>query len=260
MRVCNSDVNTEFKTMLVDETPMTGLPLQPYSESDHDVWRQLHARQSRLVRRHGSRAYLAGLDALGLPADHAADLNAINAQIQPWSAWRFIPVTSFLPSATFFRYLHERRFPIRTTMRRPDELDFAELPDLFHDLFGHGPHLFSPVLGPIIDEFARTAMRHADDEALLSRLSKLFWITFEVGIIHEAGEPRAYGAAILSSRGEMSHVFDRHAPTLPLAECDLTAMTYEPRALQHHYVQIDSYDQIIATLRHLCETSERARG
>lgn len=55
-----------------------------------------------------------------------------------------------MPHDVFFSHLAERRFPAGNFIRTPDQLDYLEEPDVFHDLFGHVPMLMNPVLANYI--------------------------------------------------------------------------------------------------------------
>jgi len=62
------------------------------------------------------------------------------------------------------------------------------------------------------------------DEAL-RLLSRLFWFTMEFGVVMEDGEPKAYGAGILSSCGETASF--RSADIRPLDETEMAAVPYD---------------------------------
>jgi phenylalanine-4-hydroxylase len=70
-------------------------------------------------------------------------------------------------------------------MRRPDQLDYLQEPDCFHDLFGHVPLLIEPVFADYMQAYGRTALAVADDDAALARLARLYWYTVEFGLIRD---------------------------------------------------------------------------
>jgi phenylalanine-4-hydroxylase len=53
-------------------------------------------------------------------------------------------VPGLVPDDVFFQHLSERRFPAGQFIRRPDQLDYLQEPDIFHDVFGHVPMLTDP--------------------------------------------------------------------------------------------------------------------
>jgi phenylalanine-4-hydroxylase len=46
---------------------------------------------------------------------------------------------------TFFAHLAGRCFPSTCFIRRRDQLDYIQEPDVFHDICGHVPLLMNPV-------------------------------------------------------------------------------------------------------------------
>jgi len=222
--------------------------LDSYSAADHQVWGKLFRRQAILVQKYGCREYLDGLALLDLPQDQVASLDAINRAIRNRCEWQFIPASGILDNSIFFRHIQAHRFPITVDMRKPEEIEFSELPDLFHDLFGHGPLLFNPKISELYDAFAAVAIQRIDDEEFLARMGSLFWYAFEVGLIRQDGERKAYGGAILSSAGEMRNIFESNVPIHELGLERVLAIGYEKRELQKEYFVIDSFDEIFECL------------
>ena len=57
-------------------------------------------------------------------------------------------------------------------------------------------------LADLYQAAGRASLRARSEEAL-ELFSRVFWFTLEFGVVHEAGEVRAYGAGLLSSYGEI---------------------------------------------------------
>src|SRR3546814_4829642 len=68
-------------------------------------------------------------------------------------------VEGLLPELDFFDHLANRRFPVTWWIRRPDQVDYIEEPDLFHDLFGHVPLLMNPVFGDYMQAYGRGGVK-----------------------------------------------------------------------------------------------------
>ena len=51
------------------------------------------------------------------------------------------PVPALIPFDHFFDLLANRKFPAATFIRRREELDYLQEPDIFHEVFGHCPLL-----------------------------------------------------------------------------------------------------------------------
>src|SRR3546814_8127601 len=117
------------------------------------------------------------------------------------TGWRVVAVPGLVPDEVFFDHLANRRFVSGNFIRSPDQLDYLEEPDVFHDVFGHVPLLADPVFADYMQAYGRGGLRSLQYGAL-HRLSRLYWHTVEFGLVREKGELRIYGAGIVSSRGE----------------------------------------------------------
>src|SRR3546814_10068719 len=65
------------------------------------------------------------------------------------TGWRVVAVPGLVPDEVFFDHLANRRFVSGNFIRSPDQLDYLEEPDVFHDVFGHVPLLADPVFAEI---------------------------------------------------------------------------------------------------------------
>src|SRR5690606_3691252 len=106
-----------------------------YSDEDHAVWRALFTRQSKLLPGRACDEFLEGLSALGVAADRIPDFEALSAILMRASGWRIVAVPGLVPDDVFFRHLSERRFPATNWIRRRDQMDYLQEPDVFHDIF-----------------------------------------------------------------------------------------------------------------------------
>jgi len=219
-----------------------------YSQADDEMWAYLYEQQVKLAREYGCKAVISGLDRLGLPRDRAIYLEELNEQLHPLTDWRFVPASGALGMEAVFKSLSKRRFPLNLAMRVPEERDFAELPDLFHDLFGHGPILLDSEIAALYEQFGAVAMKHIDDPSFIRLVGRLYWFTMEVGLIREDGALKAYGAALLTSFQEISNAIPSGRFISPLS---LTALENAPlqfREVQQTYFETPSFAALGALL------------
>lgn len=214
-----------------------------YSDTDHDTWRRLYARQSALLAGLACEAFVAALPALGA-TDRIPRFDEINARLRPATGWQIVGVPGLIPEVPFFTLLAQRRFPVTTWIRRPDEFDYIVEPDVFHDLFGHVPLLFDPVFADYVQRYGEGGLK-AHGLGACEQLSRLYWYTIEFGLIRQPEGLRAYGAGILSSPGELVHAVRSEQPQrLPL-QLERTMRTrYRIDSYQATYFVIDSFQQL----------------
>jgi phenylalanine-4-hydroxylase len=117
-----------------------------YTAEEHAVWQTLYERQTRLLPGRACDEFVAGMQALPLQADRIPDFRALSEVLLKATGWQVVAVPGLVPDEVFFEHLANRRFPSGNFIRRPDELDYLEEPDVFHDVFGHVPMLMNPVM------------------------------------------------------------------------------------------------------------------
>lgn len=174
---------------------------QHYTAADHDTWSRLHRRQFELLRGRVCDEFFAGLSALGIAADGIPDFREINRVLKAATGWEVVAVPGLVPDRVFFTHLAERRFPAGFWIRRPEEFDYIEEPDIFHDVFGHVPLLMNRSYADFVAAYGAAGLRYADPEDL-ARLARLYWYSVEFGLIETGAGLRIFGAGIASSPGE----------------------------------------------------------
>ena len=232
----------------------TGIVEQPwdgYSDTDHDVWRQLYERQRQLLVGRASDEFLAAQDAMGMSAERIPKFAEINAVLKQATGWEIIGVEGLLPEFDFFDHLANRRFPVTWWIRRPDQLDYIEEPDLFHDLFGHVPLLMLPVFADYMAAYGRGGVKaHGINPDALMYLTRLYWYTVEFGLIRQKDGLRIYGSGIVSSKGESIYSLESASPNRIGFDLERIMRTrYRIDTFQKTYFVIDSFEQLMEATR-----------
>ena len=106
-----------------------------FSADDHAMWDRLFARQSEMLPGRAADAFLRGLDVLRLSRSGIPDYRELNARLTAATGWSVVAVPGLVPDAVFFEHLANRRFPAGNFIRRPDQIDYLQEPDVFHDVF-----------------------------------------------------------------------------------------------------------------------------
>ena len=215
-----------------------------YTEADHDTYRRLYARQKALLPGLASQAFIDALPALGAE-DRIPRFEDINARLKQATGWEIVAVPGLIPEVPFFSLLANRQFPVTDWIRKPEEFDYVVEPDIFHDLFGHVPLLFNPVIADFIQAYGQGGLR-ASELGACELLSRVYWYTIEFGLIREAGGIRAYGAGILSSSGELAYSVTSPEPhRLPLQLERAMRTRYKIDTYQQTYFVIDDMQQLL---------------
>lgn len=216
-----------------------------FTADEHAMWDRLFARQSAMLPGRAAEAFLRGIDVLKLEKPGIPDYRELNARLMAATGWQVVAVPGLVPDDVFFDHLANRRFPAGNFIRTPDQLDYLQEPDVFHDVFGHVPMLADPVFADYMVAYGEGGLRSLKFDAL-KQLARLYWYTVEFGLIREDGALRIYGAGIVSSYAESVFALDSDSPNrigFDLARVMRT--DYRIDDFQQNYFVIDSLDQLL---------------
>ena len=220
-----------------------------YSAAQHAVWRTLFERQSGLLPGRACDAFVAGMRALSMDAARIPDFRQLSEVLMRHTGWQVVAVPGLVPDAVFFEHLANRRFPAGNFIRRPDQLDYLEEPDVFHDVFGHVPMLMNPVMADFIQAYGVGGLR-AQQLGMLEQLARVYWYTVEFGLVRQADGLRIYGSGIASSFAESVFALDDPSPNR--IGFDLTRVMrtrYRIDDFQESYFVLDDLAQLLRLAR-----------
>lgn len=235
-------------------------PFAHYTEAQHDRWRRLYRRQMELMPRYAAHEFLDCIARLNA-ADGIPDFARVNATLAELTGFKIFAVPGLIPDEMFFDHLANRRFPVSWWIREESELDYLEEPDVFHDFFGHVPLLAHPVFADYMVEYGKAGPR-AQAMSAVPLLSRLYWYTIEFGLIRTPEGLRAYGAGILSSKGETVYSVDSDQPNRIAFDLERVLTTeFRIDAYQETYFVIESFEQLFhETHKPFAPLYEKLRG
>jgi phenylalanine-4-hydroxylase len=226
-------------------------PLERYSAADQQTWRTLYRRQSALMPGRAATAFVEALRSLEL-GDAIPDFKKLSAHLMRATGWRIVAVNGLCSDRVFFEHLANRRFPVTWWLRAPDQLDYLQEPDLFHDVFGHVPLLMDKTFADYMQAYGEGGLKalKVGGERALAQLARLYWYTVEFGLIREQEGLRLYGAGILSSKGETLYALDSNTPhRLRFALKRIMRTDYKIDEFQRCYFVIDGFDELFTATR-----------
>jgi len=180
---------------------------------------------------------------MDFPHDRIPQLHEVSEVLMDYTGWSVYPVTALIPFTRFFELLATRNFPAATFIRRREEMEYLEEPDIFHEIFGHTPLLTDYRFAAFSEAYGKAGLE-ADkrDHAMLARL---YWFTVEFGLINTVDGLRSYGAGIVSSPGELKYALESDAPVRkPLDPVDALRTPYRIDIFQTVYFIIDNFDTL----------------
>ncbi len=216
-----------------------------YTPAEHGLWDQLFDRQARMLRGRVVPEFLAGLDILRMTKPGIPNFEELSERLMEATGWQVVAVPGLVPDALFFEHLANRRFVAGRFIRTPEQLDYLQEPDIFHDVFGHVPLLANPVFADYMQAYGEGGLR-ADGLGAIERLARLYWYTVEFGLIRQGGELKLYGSGIVSSHAESIFALDDNSPNR--IGFDLRRVMRTPYRIddfQQSYFVIDSFDDLL---------------
>ncbi|MCC4264560.1 phenylalanine 4-monooxygenase [Oceanimonas baumannii] len=216
-----------------------------YTEEENAVWQTLMTRQLNCVQHRACNEYLTGLARLDLPRDRIPQLDEINRVLQPATGWRVARVPALISFDRFFELLASQQFPVATFIRRREDLDYLQEPDIFHELFGHCAMLTHPAFARFTHIYGQLGQNATPRER--GFLARLYWFTVEFGLLNTLEGRRIYGGGILSSPGETQYAFESDKPEFrPFNMLDVLRTPYRIDIMQPIYYVLDSLDDLFA--------------
>lgn len=183
---------------------------EKYTETDHSTWRTLAIRQREVLKGRIVDQFLEGLDRLGIGEEGIPDFRVMNQRLKAATGWEVVAVPGLIPDLAFFRLLADRKFPAGFWIRKPEQIDYIEEPDIFHDVFGHVPLIMQPLYADYLEAYGKAGLVAAEHGAL-KRLARLYWYTVEFGLAQTPDGLRIVGAGIASSPSET--IFSLESPS-----------------------------------------------
>ncbi len=215
--------------LTVFTAPQYGEP--QYSEEDHQTWATLYERQMAAIKDCACQGFFEGIAKLRLDPLHLPDTQAISQRLQHLTGWTLSDAqNAYLGAAEWFEHIEARRFPATNYIRRPDQIEFTPLPDLFHEYFGHLAFFTDPFFADTAQMFG-PLYRIADERQRLE-IARLWWFTTEFGLIRESRELKLFGAGLLSSPGERQHALK---PGTPHYAFDVRRVAETPSAVYSYH-------------------------
>ena len=178
-----------------------------YTEEENAVWSFLIKRQMPLVLNRACDEYIKGLELLNFSEEKVPQSSEINRILKDLTGWEVSPVPAVIGPTEFYTLLANKKFPMATFIRREEDMDYLQEPDLFHELFGHCPLLTNQAYADFLEFYGKLALSMTEKERL--RLFRLFWFTVEFGMLENN---KIYGAGILSSKEETIYSVESNVP------------------------------------------------
>ena len=218
-----------------------------WTATENNTWKTLIERQLTIIENRACDKFIQGLSELALPTDRVPQLTELNEKLQK-TGWSMQAVAGTVLVKDFLTLLSQRIFPVANFIRVPDSLNYVPQPDVFHEVFGHGPLLLCPEYADFVQWYGEMALSFNQQQRQL--LSRVYWYTVEFGLIESPKGKRILGAGILSSYEETLSCLGEdpnHQPQyIPFCIANTMKMPYDYQKIQETYFLLNNLDQLWA--------------
>lgn len=220
-----------------------------YTEENHNVWAILFQRQIENLPDKAIPEFFEGLRLVNFQPNRIPNFAEVNQRLKPLTGFEVVAAPGIVDDALFFKLIANKQFPATVWVRRMDQLDYLEEPDMFHDVFGHVPLLTIPVYCEFLAKLSALALQHIDRPDIIDRLTRIYWYTIEFGLFRKPGEKaRIYGAGILSSVGESKLSVSEQSIKYDFDVQQILDTPYIKETFQSQYFCIESFEQLLESL------------
>ncbi|MCX2928072.1 phenylalanine 4-monooxygenase [Streptomyces sp. NEAU-W12] len=174
-----------------------------YSAEEDLLWGTMVSKLNAVHPRVASTRYLQAKERLPLPVTHTPRIDDLGQRLDSLTGFRLLPVDGLAPVKEFYGRFGDGIFSTTMYLRCPSRPHYSPEPDMLHELVGHAVMLADPLFADLYRLFGKAA-NNAGSEQDLQAISQVFWFTMETGLVQEDGRAKAYGAALLSSSGELA--------------------------------------------------------
>lgn len=198
-----------MKTTYISKQP-NHQGLIDWTADENKTWNTLITRQSEIVKTRACPEFLEGLNRIGFSQDRVPQHTEINKRLKDFSGWEVEVVPALIPAKEFFTLLANKKFPAASFIRIPQELDYIQEPDIFHEFYGHVPLLTFGEYANFMEEFGKLALSISPKDR--RRIFRIFWFTVEFGLLKTPKGIKAYGGGMLSSIHETVYSVESPLP------------------------------------------------
>jgi phenylalanine-4-hydroxylase len=226
------------------------VPEITYRAEEQRVWAEVLRALAPLHQRHACGVLLARLPALGFCPTRVPQLSEVSETLGRLTGFSLEPVAGLVSPRCFMGKLGQGVFLATQYVRHHSRPLYTPEPDVIHELVGHAAQLALPEFAEINRLFG--AATELADEAQLERLARVYWYSLEFGAVRENGAPRAVGAGLLSSFGELGR-FQTEAMLRPFDVDEIARTPFDPTDYQQTIFVASGVPSMLERLRAFLE-------
>jgi len=214
-----------------------------YTPEEIVTWSAVWDRMENLWDKYACQEYKQSLELMktncGYGRANIPQQEDISQFLQQRTNFHMRPVAGLLSSRDFLNGLAFRVFFCTQYIRHHSKPLYTPEPDICHELLGHAPMFADRDFCDFSQEIGLASLGASDEDIL--KLARCYWYSVEFGLCKEDGQPKAYGAGLLSSFGELEYACnDEH----PGADNPPQILEWDPEVAAHQDFPITTYQPV----------------
>lgn len=200
------------------------IPHVEYTEEERKTWSIVFENVEKMYETHACKEHRRALalmkESCGYSKDTIPQLQTLSEFLKGCSGFTLRPVAGLLRPRDFLAGLAFRVFHSTQYIRHGSVPLYTPEPDICHEVLGHVPLFADPDFAAFSQEIGLASLGASEED--IKKLEYNYWFTVEFGLVKENGKPKAFGAGLLSSFGELEYCLTDKPKILP----------YDPKVAQ----------------------------
>jgi len=197
----------EFADIAIKYRHYDEIPTVEYTDEEVKTWGVIFNKVTKLFPTHACKEFNDIFPELVRECDYRPDtipqIGKVSRFLKRKTGFTLRPVAGLLSSRDFLAGLAFRVFHSTQYVRHSSMPMFTPEPDVCHELIGHVPLFADPEFARFSQKIGLLSLGLSDE--YVQKLANLYLFTVEFGLCRQNGDLKVYGAAILSSFGELQH-------------------------------------------------------
>ena len=199
-----------------------------------------------------STLWINGFSKLGIDNNRRPLVEDLTKMVREYTGFEFIQTSQsiILEQVDWYTMIADYKMPVTNFVRTPEELDYCDEPDYWHDVMGHIPFLAVKEYADMYRLIATTYLKafYSGRKDVLRKLDFIGGMIIELGLIEEPSGIKAFGATFYSST-EVEQAYLLENQLQFTIEALDSGETYDRHSFQGKYYIFNSLEELVQVIK-----------